>query len=272
MGIIEMTQVSKHIPYTEIAKRLPISKGEIIYVFSDILGLVKGCRANDERFEVEEFIKTLQEAVGEDGTLIFPLVNFDFCKGVPFNYHKTKGKAGALGEAARKMNGFKRTKHPMYSFAVWGAAQDELVAMENKSGLSEDSPFGYMYRNGAKMLTVELVNRIGSFKHYIEQAIGVDYRFHKNFTAMYTDEAGSTEERTYSAYVRDWDVISPERIANTAIVEVMSVLGINNRVNINNVPFSITNLQGMYEAVSLELRYNRGRNMYLFIEKGLPAQ
>ena len=265
-----MNDSAEYVPYTQIAGMLPICKGDILYVISDILDLAKSCRDNSERFECEKFINSLQEAVGDCGTLMFPTFNWDFCEGQVFDYRKTKGKTGVLGNTALKMPGFKRTQHPLYSFAVWGKFQRDIIKLDNKSGFDAISPFGYMHKNNAKALVVGLTASTGNtFIHYVEQAVGVDYRYDKDFCAPYIDEFGNIESRTYSMYVRDLD-IDPKRTSYFAIDDVMSILGICKNFSINSVPFHVIKLPGMFEVVSLELRYNGAKNLYSFAKERQP--
>lgn len=112
--------MSEYVSCGEIAGELSrIQKGDVVYVVSDILELAKNARENGERFDRDVFLDSLKEAVGENGTLLIPTFNWDFCRGIPFDYVKTPGKTGALGNAALKRSDFKRTRHPIYSFAVW---------------------------------------------------------------------------------------------------------------------------------------------------------
>jgi aminoglycoside 3-N-acetyltransferase len=253
-----------YVSYTQIAGKLPIFKGDILYVVSNILDIAKASRNNNENFECEGFIHSLQDAVGESGTLLFPTFNWDFCKGIAFDYFKTRGKVGALGNAALKMIGFKRTQHPIYSFAVWGKAQNDLIILENKSGFGAGSPFAYMHQNKAKALVIGLTATIGNtFEHYTEEMVRVNFRYDKDFSALYTDEKRNSEVRTYSMYVRDME-INPLHTSFAVIDDVMSALGICKDFTINGVHFHVVELSGMFEVVSLELRYNNAKNLYSF--------
>ena len=246
---------AEYVPYAKIKDFLPICKGDILYVYSDVLGLAKVCRENGEDFEGELFIQSLQEVVGGNGTLLFPSFNWDFCKGIAFDYRYTKGKTGALGNVALKMPGFNRTQHPIYSFAVWGKAQTELAAMKNHSAWGEDSPFAFLHRNNGKVLTIGLPKAVSTFIHYVEQMVGVDYRYHKDFCAPYVDEVGSSGYRTYSMYVRNLD-IDPQPKSREPLNDIMRVLGIRKETIINSVPFHVLDLAGVFDVISLALRYN----------------
>ena len=65
-------------------------------------------------------LDSFRQALGPEGTLLLPLFNFDFTKGVPFDMRTTPSQMGALTEAGRLTPGAVRTGHPIYSFAVLG--------------------------------------------------------------------------------------------------------------------------------------------------------
>ena len=108
----------------EIAS-LGIARGDMVYVASDITNLlfvaknecqVKVKQRNDF---LNEFVNTLQDLVGEEGTLLFPVFSWDFCRGNGFDYLNTLGEVGALNNwILKNRTDFIRTKHPMYSFMV----------------------------------------------------------------------------------------------------------------------------------------------------------
>ena len=55
----------------------------------------------------------------EKRNILFPTFNWDFCKGKSFNYNNTRSMTGSLSNVALKRPDFKRSKNPIYSFAVW---------------------------------------------------------------------------------------------------------------------------------------------------------
>lgn len=122
----------------KILQEQGIKKGDILLVSSDVTQLILKLCGGIENFNrsiakkyCNDIIDTLQNLIGEEGTLLFPTYNWGWCKGKPFIYEKTLGETGALGNAALKRTDFKRTKHPIYSFAVWGKDKDKLVSLNN---------------------------------------------------------------------------------------------------------------------------------------------
>jgi len=146
-------------------------------------------------------------ALGEEGTLLLPLFNFDFTKGVPFDLRTTPSQMGALTEAGRLTPGAVRTGHPIYSFAVLGKNAERFRGVNNFSGYGADSPFALLRQLDAKIAVLNLYDQNSmTFYHHVEEMHGVPYRFHKRFTAPYTDLNGVTEERTYGLFVRNLEM------------------------------------------------------------------
>ena len=62
-----------------------------------------------------------------------------------------------------------------------------------------------MYKNSAKHISLNLDYKDSGFTfvHYIEEKVGVNYRFFKKFKGMYTNKYGLEEKIEYDFYVRD---------------------------------------------------------------------
>ena len=97
-----------------------IKPGDTILLHSNIRRLLlefKDKKINlDANLVLQSFLKT----IGNEGTLILPLFNFDFCKGILFDINSTKSRMGALTELSRAKKDCVRTGHPVYSFGVFG--------------------------------------------------------------------------------------------------------------------------------------------------------
>ncbi|MEO1923861.1 MAG: AAC(3) family N-acetyltransferase, partial [Nautiliaceae bacterium] len=183
-----------------------IKKGDIVLIHSDIRKYLWLFRDNFENFDegLSHFINTLKNLVGEEGTILFPTFNWDFCKGKPFDYRNSPSQVGTLSNFALKQEDFKRTKHPIYSFAVWGKYQKELYNLDNFSSFGIDSPFGFLYKNNGKIILFDVdYQRSFTYVHFVEQQLNVDYRYEKIFKAPYIDSNGNCEIKEYSMFVRD---------------------------------------------------------------------
>lgn len=150
-----------------------------------------------------DVMESLLDAVGAEGTMVFPLFNFDFTRGVPFDVRMSPSKMGALTEAARTHPGAVRSGHPIYSFAAIGK-NAAAFNVDNASGYGDDSPFGILRTLGGKIAVLDLDDQNSmTFYHHVEEMHQVPYRYFKHFTAPYTDWEGNTTNRTYKLFVRD---------------------------------------------------------------------
>ena len=115
--------------YLDIISQLDIRKNDIILVSSDILKLLIVSRENHEIFDSNKFIDTIINKIGDGGTLLFPAYNWDFCKGISFDYFNSKSQSGSLGNISLKRKDFKRSKNPIYSFSVFGNDKEHICSM-----------------------------------------------------------------------------------------------------------------------------------------------
>lgn len=255
-----------YIPMRKIASNLKqIQSGDILYIASDLFKLAAISHANGEKMLLDDLIRSFQEKLGKDGTILIPTYNWDFCKGKTFDYVKTPGTTGTLGNFALKKTDFKRTKHPIYSFAVWGKYADTLVHMENQEAFGTDSPFAFMYQNKAKYLSIGITPSYGlTYVHYTEQLVGVSYRYHKNFTGMYVDEHGEQSIKTYSMYVRDLELNPQVKNNFCGLDDELRSAGALEETAINSVEFGIIDIGKAHDVLLKELKENGSANLYLF--------
>ena len=234
----------KKISYKDVIYYIDIKKGDILCVSSDITKLLIKCRENKEIFDPNLFIDKIIKKVGPKGTILFPTFNWDFCKGKKFDYYKTPSQTGSLSSAALKRKDFKRTKHPVYSFAVWGRDQKYLCNLNNISAYGNDSPFSYLYSKSGKYFFIgfDYRDRKGfTVLHHFEERIGVNHRFFKNFKSLYIDEKKKEKEIACKIFVRDL-----KKNFYTAIKSSMDKKLIKNngyqKYLINDVKFSLVDI------------------------------
>lgn len=254
--------MEKYCAYEKIIDQLDdIQKGNVVYIVSDILELTKVAKINGERFDRDKFIDSICKKVGEDGTVLIGTFNWDFCRGKKFDYFKTPSQTGALGNAALRRKDFVRTKHPIYSFCVWGKDKEKLFNIDTVDSFGKGTIFEYLVEKEAKSLVIGLPTMAGiTVFHHVEQVVGVPYRFNKNFTAEYVDWNGKTEEKTYRMYVRDLDINAQERTA--PLNHILEALNISSTKVINGVPFRTVYLKEMAMIEAMDIKYNDSRNIY----------
>jgi aminoglycoside 3-N-acetyltransferase len=244
-----------------------IQQGDTLFISSDIVELFEyEYRKTHKMPRVNELIDALIAKVGPEGTLIVPTYNWGFCKGETFDWEKTPCKTGSIGTTCLKRKDFKRTKHPIYSCAVYGKDQDYLCSIDYKSSFGSDSVFAYLDKHHAKNLIIGMgLKNSFTFMHYSEQLSGkATYRYIKDFTADYIDEHKEKSTRTYSMFVRDLDL----DVQNMGVLlePELQRLGVLEVKYINDIKFVF--LPDMHDAVAPivdDITNNRGRKIVKYI-------
>lgn len=252
------------ISYSNVIDFLDIRRDDIVVVSSDITRLFY---IEYERTGIipnpNVLIDSIKEKVGRMGTVLFPVFNWDFCKGITFDYKKTKGKTGTLGNVALKRNDFRRTKHPIYSFMVSGYHQDFFCNLTNKNSFGKGSIFDYFSELNVKFMLVDITMDQGfTFVHHIEQLGQVPYRYHKEFTSQYVDELGETTERGYSMFVRDLEM---NPIQNLDPIEYdFFEIGIMRKYLINDISYLIIKAKDALNPILDDIKNNRSKKIFKY--------
>ncbi len=190
------------VSYAGIPGMLDILPDDTVLLSSDISRMAYSAMEDGETFDADVFLDSLINRLG-GGTLLLPVYNWDFCRGGVFDYGKTRGKTGFLGNAALKRPDFIRTRHPIYSFAVWGKDAEYLYGIDTRSSFGPGTVFDYLYQKRAKNIVIDVhFNNHYTFCHHVEQCLGVPYRYNKYFESVYIDENGAREKRRYMMNVR----------------------------------------------------------------------
>ena len=256
--------MDKYVSFRNIPHKWGLNEGDVVFISSDVTDLFATCLKNGEKFDFNVFIDEILKVVGETGTVIFPTYNWDFCHNVAFNYKKTRSKTGCLGDIALKRDDFKRTRHPIYSFAVAGKDQDLLCNMNNKTSFGADSPFAYFEKVRAKNVIIDVpYNSCYTFIHYVEQKVGTAYRYEKTFTSEYIDEDGNSTIKSYSMYVRDLDM----KVVNdmTEMGVIFEENGISKKLVINGIDFWVVDMASTVPLIENDIRNNRSRKLCKYI-------
>ena len=211
-------------------------------------------------------LESFLDVLGEAGTLLLPIFNFEFTKGVPFDIRTTPSQMGALTEAGRVYPGAVRNGHPIYSFAAIGANANHFK-IDNFSGYGEDSPFAILRKLDGKIGVIDLADQNSmTFYHHIEEMHNVPYRYHKKFTGKYTDAKGVTTEKTYGLFVRDIEkgVLTDVNPMGELLWEKGLYSGDRPK---EETGFRVISANAMYAEVSKVIKAGRAEELLYSIEK-----
>lgn len=178
--------------------------GDTVLLHSNLKGLLRRYKKLGFDVAVDTVLESLLRAVGPEGTIVFPLFNFDFTQGVAFDIRTTPSHMGALSEAGRLHPKAVRTGHPIYSFAAVGFHSVRFKGLVNFSGYGADSPFALLRELDGKVAVINLPDQNSmTFYHHVEEMLSAPYRYHKKFSGSYTNELGQESQREFGLFVRD---------------------------------------------------------------------
>ncbi|MCR5001956.1 MAG: DUF4910 domain-containing protein [Lachnospiraceae bacterium] len=257
--------MGEYIKLKDLAGHLHLKKGDNVYVTSDVKQLLYDCMQHEDDTDLNILIDGIISIIGEDASLVFPTFNWSFCKGEPYDHYRTPCKTGSLGKLALKRDDFSRTRHPIYSFAVWGRDKEALCALDNKSSFGPDSPFAFMVDHGYRNLFIDKDTQHSFvFVHYAEESSGlVPYRYLKDFTGDYTDAAGNMYRATYSMNVRNLGM----DVENTILPleDEFIEKGIEEKFFINDIEYKLIELKQSHPIIVGDVINNRSRRVCSYI-------
>lgn len=185
-------------PLAGILEKGGVIKGDVLMVhssFSPIKFFFDSPKA---------FLEEILNYLGPGGTLLIPAFNFTSWPNTHyFDILETASKMGIITESARmRTDGF-RTKHPIYSFIVFGKLQKEFMACDDKEAFGDNSVFSLFHKLNGHIMSVALsFNSSFSLHHYVERKAGITYRRIKEFSGIYVDIDRIPQLKTYSMFVR----------------------------------------------------------------------
>ena len=180
-----------------------ICKGDTLQVSSSFLRTLLYYRKHNKKFSFFNFLNHLKKFIGNDGTLLLPAFNWDFCKKIPFNPKKTLSQTGALSNYALNDKDFVRTQNPIYSFLIFGKNSEYIKSLKHFSCFDTNSPFGYLVENNGKILFIDIdYKKALTLVHVAEELVNVEYRKHKIFSGKIRKK-NSLIRVKYKMFVRD---------------------------------------------------------------------
>jgi aminoglycoside 3-N-acetyltransferase len=178
---------------------LGLMQGDMVLIhssFKSIGPVVNGAKT---------LIDAILSVIGNEGTLIAPTFNFDFCNGNTFDINNTKSDMGIVTELVRNHPLSIRTMHPIFSFGVIGKYAKKMMGLNNKSSFGKDSLFQLLRELGGKILIIGLnYDKCMTYFHHVEEIQGIKYRYNKKFSGDIIDRDGNVlRNQDYYMLVRD---------------------------------------------------------------------
>lgn len=206
----------------------------------------------------ETVVEALLQAIGPAGNLLVPTFTYSLpmwdCD--PFDLHHTPGRVGAIPEFVRQHPWARRSFHPTHSVAVIGPDAEAIIANHlQATPIGLTSPFGRMYRRGAKILMLGTFQDTNSSLHYCEIASGMEY-VHVTFTEGQDYEiAWFLNERDQVEYTKIHEVPGCSRGFRTVEVPLRE-RGVLRHVRVGEADCQLLEFRKLVPAVSELLAAN----------------
>lgn len=161
----------------EVLRCVGVQEGDLTYVASYMPILGNGPAL------LQDTVDALQAVVGEMGTIVMPVFNWDYCRDGYFNLETTPSQCGVLTEFFRTMPGVLRSATPPWcTFCVWGERAQEIVQINGSSAFGSDGITQYLYDNNCRYVVIGCpLNDAVIHTHWLEEMFEVPYRYWKQF-------------------------------------------------------------------------------------------
>ncbi|WP_297986843.1 AAC(3) family N-acetyltransferase [uncultured Campylobacter sp.] len=204
-----------------------IKDGDTLCVHTELITLGRPLVGKDEF--LGSIVQAFYEVIGRAGTLIMPTFTYSFCKNQIYDKRHSRSTMGLLTEYYRHCDGVVRTDDPIFSFAISGANASEYLG-RTPTCFSKGCVYDKLRQNGGKIVLFGLEHLGYTFTHYLEEQIGVSYRYFKRFSGMMIDENGVQTQQEIDYYVRYLD-----RTSEMSVPKQIEILKRSN--NFNLAPF-----------------------------------
>jgi aminopeptidase-like protein/aminoglycoside N3'-acetyltransferase len=174
-------------------RRVGIEPGDTIFVQVSLgaLGHPKDCATDEEAWAM--LLRVLQEAVGAAGTILVPTYTFSFCQQQDFDVESTPTVGGPWSRSAgflefvRRGRDTIRSRDPIHSVAGIGPRATELLRDVSPTCFGLGSIHERLLEAGGKICLIGVGLYEASFRHYVEEMVGIPGRFKKLFTGWIRD-------------------------------------------------------------------------------------
>lgn len=182
-------------------KNIGLKNGDLVFIHISygLLGRVKDGNTNEDICKI--ILDSFQTVLGDSGTLLVPTYTYSFCENKIFDVNNTPSIIGPFPEFFRIQKNVIRSQDPIFSVAGLGPKADKLLTNLSHTCFGKDSIYDRLIKHGGKICLLGLGLQWSTFRHHIEESIGIPTRFVKQFSGKILWN-GKIREETWDYYVR----------------------------------------------------------------------
>ena len=225
------------------------AKNSHFLFFSDLSKIT-----NKEKFlitikEIETLIKKLKR---KNKNIILPTYNLFFPQTKSTDFSNNNITTGYLNKYLTNKFKFKRTKRPIYNYAVLGPDKQNIIKCKQTTAWGEDSVLKYLIEKDTIGVGINI--DVSKFNwmviHYLEEKYKVPYRFYKTFNGYNKMLKKKVSEKMYVRRLK------PKTIESYTLVRNMRKTGNIKEKNFKDTNFSFINLNTYYKLGSQKIKKN----------------
>lgn len=182
-----------------------ISKGNSIFIHSNIgfFGKLEGANSKEEYYHI--FKNAIFDVIGKEGTIIVPTFSYSYCNGKIFDKLTTPSVCGLLSEMLRLDIEAVRSEDPNFSVCAIGKKAEQYINNISNHPFGHNSFFDRFYNDNGIICNFNF-DAGSTFVHYVEKMLNVDYRYDKAFKG-FSNVNDELIESIYYHFVYDKDII-----------------------------------------------------------------
>ncbi len=241
--------------------RCGVARGATVLLMADVTRMAWRARRTSASFSPVVLLDAFLEAVGETGTLLIPTYNFDLRSGEAYDVLRTPPTTGVLGIAALAHPSFRRTAHPLHSFAVAGARAGEYLGSDDDSSFGPRSPFALLHTQQAMQVALDLsLNDALTYVHHVEELEEVRYRYWRTLHLRYTDAQGNETRKKFRQFAKRTGHMN----AFTGLAPLLEAGNALRRMDLDGTVCLTVDLERAHPIIAHDIHANNARHIHSF--------
>ncbi|HEY1576111.1 MAG TPA: DUF4910 domain-containing protein [Terracidiphilus sp.] len=237
-------------------KEVGLCRGDVVFfqVSQDVLGETHARLPGQQSCEM--LLAAMREVVGAEGTILLPSFSLSFCNNEDFDVEATPAIRGSWCTSLEFLEYFRgqadvvRSVDPNFSVCGMGPHADKLLRNLPNVSFGQDCLYERLMRAGGKICGIGVTLADTPFLHFVEDAVGVPFRYKKLFTGKIKQNGSLTKQGWISSVpiqARN-GLFDGVRIAEIARAEGLSCIAHVGRVEVVSIRCST-----LYDSASREI-------------------
>jgi aminopeptidase-like protein/aminoglycoside N3'-acetyltransferase len=164
--------------------------GDVVFfqVSHRILGLAEGGTSEKELCEL--LYSAMRKVIGPEGTMLLPAFSFSFPRNEEFDTQTTPSIQGGWSSSLEFLEYFRRlpwvvrSADPIHSVAGLGPQAEKLLTRLPNTSFGDDCLYERLVKSDGKICGIGVGLAEAPFLHYVEETVGVPFRYRKLFTGI----------------------------------------------------------------------------------------